>query len=184
MSQEKIIKVGDLVTLTLGEYNTVSNTYRVERKLETECILSHPLAPECFIIKKDDDLNSELATLKDPIEKCLYYAKKHRDYLNHVTKADLDSLCIYFVLKKVFSSKQRSELAAICGKIACIILGDNLSLAISKIKGNEALLDDYSQILYNNYKNLLENKTKIKAVSEKHAIFNIAGFILAQLDNF
>ena len=52
MSEKKAIAEGDIVTVELDDA-AVSNTYFVLRKLTDECVLSHPLAPECLIIKSD-----------------------------------------------------------------------------------------------------------------------------------
>src|SRR5437764_1220934 len=127
MIDKKLIKEGDLVTVTLGPYQVVSNTYLVAKKLEAESILSHPLAPDLYILKKDEDLNNAFPSMQNPVEKCLYYAKKHRDILGFTMSSDLDALCYYFVIRKDFSPKQRGDLASICGKIAAAVLNGNVS---------------------------------------------------------
>lgn len=178
---DKLIKVGDLVTLQVGEFSTVSNTYKVERKLEAESLLSHPLAPGFLILKKDDELNSALGILQNDLEKCLSFAKKHDEYLGYSLKSDLDALCMYFVIKKNITSKQRNELSNMCGKVASVILNNNMQLALMKIRENKILLDDFNIALFNAYKEVIEDPLKIKDKSARYTIFNISGFILAQL---
>lgn len=183
MAENKVIKAGDLVTLSLGEYSSVSNTYIVDRKLENECILSHPLAPECLIIRSDLELNQSFPILQNGLEKCLAFTKKNKAFLSYSMASDLDALCYFFVIKKSISTKQRHDLANMCGKIASEVLGNNFLSATSLIKENKALLDDFHSVLFNNHKEIIDDPSKIKIKNDKFVIFNIAGFILAQLKN-
>lgn len=183
MSEKKPIKEGDLVTISLNEYQIVSNTYVVVVKLEDRCVLSHPLAPDCLLIKKDEDLNNNFPSMQNSMEKCLVFAKKNRECLGYTMASDLDALCYYFVIKKDFSPKQRQELANMCGKIASIVLGNNMTSAIVTIKQNKALLDEYNNTLLNNVKRILDDPRNSNTKAERYTIFNMAGFILAQLNN-
>jgi hypothetical protein len=180
---DKPIQAGDLVTVSLGEYQVISNTYRVARKLDGESVLSHPLAPDCFILRKDTDLNQTFPSMQSAVEKCLVYAQKNRDLLSHTMKEDLDALCFYIVIKKSLTPKQRTELANICGKIASIHLNYSLSSAIASVKANKALLDDYTLTLFNNSKRSINDPHSIDNKIERYKIFSIAGFVLAQLSN-
>jgi hypothetical protein len=179
----KPIQVGDLVTISLTEYQVVSNVYQVSKKIDDESVLSHPLAPDCFIIRRDDELNKTFPSMQSPIERCLVFAKKSRDLLGYTMAADLDALCYYFVIRKDFSPKQRHDLANICGKIASVVLGNNLSIAITTIKQNRALLDEYNLNLFNGVKKVIDDPLAIKSKRERYTIFNIAGFILAHTQN-
>jgi hypothetical protein len=181
MEAKKLVKAGDLVTLSLGTHSQHSNTYKVERKVKGEVVLSHPLAPECLILRKDEDLNQAFPALQSTIEKCLIYAKKHKEYLGYNISADLESMCFYFVIKKDLTTKQKNELYNMCGKISATILSNSIHSAISYIKDNKALLDDFNVTLLNNYRNIIENPGEIKSKNERFTIFNMAGFILAQL---
>lgn len=175
----KLIQVGDLVTINLSEYQLVSNVYQVAKKLDGESVLSHPLAPDCFIVRRDEDLNQTFPSMQSSIEQCLVFAKKSRDLLGYTMAADLEALCFYFVIKKDFSNKQRHDLANICGKIASVVLGNNLSSAITTIKQNKALLDEYNYSLFNGVKKVIDDPLSLKNKGERYTIFNIAGFVLA-----
>lgn len=183
MTDKKPIKEGDLVTVTLNEYQVVSNTYVVVKKLEGECVLSHPLAPECLILKSDDQLNNNFPSMQNAMERCLFFAKKNREYLGHTMACDLDAMSYFFVIHKNFSPKQRQDLANICGKIASIVLGNNMTSAIIEIKQNKALLDEYNASLLNNVKRILDDPRNSSSKADRYTIFNMAGFILAQLSN-
>lgn len=183
MSDKKAIAQGDLVTIKLNDYHFVSNTYMVHRKLEKEALLSHPLAPDCFIIKADEDLNVDFPTGQNQIEKCLFFAKKNISLLGHTMGGDLDALCYYFVIKKSLTVKQRTDLGNICGKIASVVLNSNISAAVMTIKQNKVLLDEYNNSLLNGIKRIIDDPMTIKNKYERYMVFNIAGFALAQLSN-
>ena len=183
MPEKKPILEGDLVTIDTDEHYVGSNTYQVLKKLPSECVLSHPLAPECLIIKADLELNNTFPSMQSSIERCLKFAKANRSDLGFSTSAELDSLTYYFIIKKQLSSKQRNDLANICGKIAAIILGNNVAAAVSEIKHNKALLDEYNHSLCNSVKGVLQDPLSLEGKGQRFTIFNIAGFILAQLSN-
>lgn len=183
VESKKPIKEGDLVTISLGEYQTVSNTYRVAKKLDVECVLQHPLAPECYIIKKDEELNNAFPSAQNQIEKCLFFAKKNSNVLGYTMIGNLEALCFYFVIKKTFTPRQRVELTNICGKIASVLLENNVTQAIATIKENKILLDEYNYSLLNAIKKILDNSLNIKSKQERYTVFNVAGFVLAQLSN-
>ena len=183
MTEKKSIKEGDLVTVSLNEYQIVSNTYRVLKKLEQQSILQHPLAPECLLLKNDEELNNAFPSMQNSVEKCLHFAKKNRDCLGYTMAADLDGLCYYFVVKKDFSPKQRQELSSMCGKIASVILGNNTTSAMMTIKQNKALLDEYNHSLMNSIKKVMDDPLSLNTKGERYKVFNIAGFLLAQLSN-
>lgn len=181
MTGKKQIAEGDLVTVDLSENHSVSNTYLVLKKLPDECVLSHPLAPECLMLRTDDQLNNAFPSMQSPIELCLNFAKNNRSYLGYTMAGDLDALSYYFIIKKQFTPKQRADLANICGKIASVALGNNISAAISEIKHNKALLDEYNHSLCNSVKGVLADPLSLQGKGQRFTIFNIAGFILAQL---
>ena len=181
MSEKKAIAEGDIVTVELDDA-AVSNTYFVLRKLTDECVLSHPLAPECLIIKSDLELNNTGATMQSPLEKCLNFAKSNKASLGYTMAADLEALSYYFTIKKQFTPKQRADLANICGKIASVSLGNNVSAAVSTIKYNKPLLDEYNYTLCNSVKGVLTDPLSLSGKGQRYTVFNIAGFVLAQLE--
>lgn len=178
---EKTIKIDDLVTVPSKKYNTSANTYKVVRKLKGECLLAHPLSDDCFLLKKDKDLNNFQATLQNSIEKCLNFANKNKHLLGHSSRYDLESMIYLFVIKRELSMKQKAELSSICGKISSVMLQNNLQSAIDYINPNNAILDDHHTTLFNSVKECIKNPTKIRTKKEKFAIFSIAGFLMAQL---
>lgn len=175
------IKVGDLVTVDLGSFNTVSNTYRVYEKIGNKCFLSHPLLSDCFIVRSESELNNTIAVLKNPLEKCLTYLAENKKYLGHSAVADLEAITSYFLIRKEITLKQRTDISNMCGKVAVSILNNNLSLSTEIIQKNQILLDDYNRLLYNNFQKVIITPTLVKAKSERFAIYNLVGYVLAQL---
>lgn len=180
---DKLIQVGDLVTISVNEFQVTSNTYRVARKLENESVLSHPLAPDCYIIRQDSDLNNSFPSMQSQVEKCLAFAQRNKDALGHTMAEELDGLCFYLVIKKSLTAKKRADLASICGKIAAVTFGHNISAAVSTIKQNKVLLDEYNHTLYASSTKFLNDPLSIVNKVDRYKIFNIAGFLLAQLSN-
>lgn len=180
MRVEKI-EEGDLVTVPSKKFSNASNTYRVHRKLNDEYLLIHPLSDECFILRHFKELNKVQAIPPNPIECCLAYAKKNDGCIGHTMKAELAAMTFFFLIKKEFTMRQRSELASICGKVASVILHNDLQNASSIVSANVALLDDFHQTLYNNFLKVINNINTIKTKNERYTLFNLAGFVLAQL---
>ena len=174
------LKEGDLVTVDHAN-SQMSNTYVVVSVLDDRVFLRHPLAPECLIERNSKDLDNDLAVLKPSLEKCLEYAKKNSNMLGYTAKADLEALCFYYVVKKTITPKQRNELSHICGKLAAIELEHNTTLAVEIVKKNAVLLDEFMQVIFNHNKKALDNPAKVDSRTERFAIFNLAGFILANL---
>lgn len=175
------IKQGDLVTVQLSENSTASNVYSVHRKLDGECVLSHPLYPQCLIIRPDTELNLVAASLKNSTEKCLEFVMKNRTFLDHNSVCDVLAMAAYFVINRKLSSRQLKVLAGYCGKIASIILDNNLGSATKKVADNAALLDEYNLVWFNNLRDIYSGK-KTPSPNQRESVFNQAGFILAQLE--
>lgn len=173
------IKEGDVVTIIQDATHQVSNTYVVVKSFDELVLLRHPLAPDCLITKPVGEINIDMAVLKAPVEKCLDFAKSRQKDLGYTSLADLDALCYYYVVRKTITPKQRHELSLICGKLAAIELGHNLSLAADLVKRNMALLDEYMLMVYKHSKEVIDSPSKVKSKTERFTIFNLAGFILA-----
>lgn len=180
MTAKKPIVQNARVTVDLGRYNTASNTYIVSAINDSDCYLNHPLAEEIFIVKDSKELNLVQANLQNSVEKCLFFAKQYQQELSHSTQADLWAMIYFFVVRKDFTMKQRSELAQMCGRIASVILHNNIRAATDLIKPNRALLDDFHITLYNQFEKVINNPTLLKVKAERYVIYNIAGFIMAQ----
>jgi hypothetical protein len=177
-----MIKQGDLVTVALESNTDASNTYAVARKLDGESLLSHPLFPEIFIVKKDAELNLVGANLKNDEERCLAYALKYRKYLDYETVAELESLCMYFIVYHQLSNAQKKSLANMCGTVAALYSNNDLDKAIETVNENQALLNNFNRWWYQNLEAIFtKSKTQISRRA-RASVFNIAGFVLAQLE--
>ena len=180
MSELKTMKVGDIVTLSLE--GDASNTYRIVEHLAAsdEFILTHPMTPKVCIVRPREQLNTVQANLKNAIEKCLDYVKENQQYLGYNDKIQLEELCLYHVVYKKFSPRQKQELAALCGIIANIYCQHDIHIATRIVKENEGLLDDFNFRWYSNLRGFFEGKERVVSKSQKNSIFNITGFVLAQ----
>ncbi len=175
------IKKGDVVTLSVDSES--SNTFLVDHLYENNAYLSHPLFPECLLKVDIVELNKTMAVLKDSSERSLDFANSNKDLLDFNSKADLESLCLYFVVRRHLTPKQKNILSNICGSIANVKFNGDVQRAMSKIKENEALLDEYNRMWYRNFKGLFMGTQQITSNKQKTSIFNISGFILAELLN-
>lgn len=175
---------GKIVTLDIDNKN-VSNTFIVHEvnKDEHTAYLHHPLYEECFIKVCLDDLDTVAPNIKDSTEKCLDFAKEHISNLDYNTTGDLEALCIYFVIKRQLTPKQKSTLAKICGSLASIQFNDSVDDAMRYIKENQAVLDDFNRMWFNNFRGLFNGSQAITSNKQRTSIFNMAGFVLAELSN-
>ena len=177
------IKPGDIVTKNFDNLVS-SNTYIVDTILDSKvALLVHPLFPGVLIKEDIVTLNRVQANLKDSTERSLDFANHNRSLLDYNTVADLEALCIYFVVRRKITPRQKHVLAAICGKIALIKFNDDLKSAMAFVKINEGLLDDYNVMWYRNFKKLFSGQQLITSKKQKDAIFNITGFVLAESEN-
>ena len=176
------IKEKDLVTVLLEANTVASNTYVVARKLEDECVLSHPLYPNCFIIRKDSELNLVAPATKSPIERCIEFTRKNAEYLGYEAAVEMESLAAYFVINRKFSLGQKKRITIACGKIAAIMLGNDVSEAIRIVNSNRALLDSYNIQWYEHrdFAPIFQGGVR-PTPKQWNTVFNLAGFVLAQL---
>lgn len=150
--------------------------------------LKHPLCPEILIAvdaESEEILdNTNLQTTgKSNIQRQLDYLKKYEKYLDYEEIAQLDSLCAYFVIKRTLTSRLKAVASNLGGKIASISFNGDMLIAVKIINENRALLDSYNQIWVENFKNHIEGGEPVVTKGKRAAIFNIAGFILSQLEN-
>lgn len=178
-----MIKRADIVTVDLGTDNQASNVYVVFDKLRDSYLLHHPLFPECYILKGESELNTVAPNIKDSIERCLDFASHNKQYLDYNTIADLEALCLYFSIKRKITPRQKHILSAICGVIASIKFDNTILTAMTYITKNQGILDDFNLMWFNNFKGLFQGKQPITSKRQRSAIFNIAGFVLAELEN-
>ena len=175
------IKDGDLVTIEADE-NT-SNTYKVYKNLGDESLLFHPLFPGCYVIKNNYELNKTAPNIKDSTERSLDFVVKSKSYLDYNTVADLEALCLYYVVKKRLTPRQKSILSQMTGVVASIHFDNDIQTTIRFIRENHALFDDFNTMWYNNFKGLFTGSQQITSKKQRASIFNMAGFLLAELDN-
>lgn len=185
-----MFKKDDLVTVQLDETNKASNTYIVlghivddEGDATDAVALYHPLHPKCFIIKHISELNKVQANLKDSTERSLEFSMKFQDYLDHNSKGDLEALRLYFVVHRKLTNRQKNNLANICGTIASIHFNNDISIAIRYVIENNAVLDEFNKMWYINFKDLFMGRKPIVSPKQRASIFNIAGFVLAELES-
>ena len=89
---------GDIVTTQL-ENEFTSNTFLVEAVLEESNVLvTHPLSPGVFLIKKVSELNQVAPTVRCSLERALNFISKNKEMLDYNGAKDLESLCICFVV--------------------------------------------------------------------------------------
>lgn len=172
---------GAIVTVKFE--NTVSsNTYVVESDGGDSVLLFHPLFPHCLLRFAKSDLDLVSPNVKDSIERALDFVKKNAQYLDYNTVADHEALCMYFVIRRKLTPRQKNILSNICGTIASIKLNNDVREAMEIVAANSAVLDDFNAMWYRNFSGLFSGKQPITSKKQRAAIFNIAGFVMAELE--
>ena len=177
------MKKGDLVTVTLDENNQAANTYQVYAEVGDEVMLTHPLHPKCLIVKRKDELNKVQPTLKDSNQRALEYAAGRQENLDHNAKGELESLRLYFVVNRSLTNQQKKSLSNLNGYLASIYFHNDISLAMRCVKDNAAVLDEFNLMWFNNFREVFAGRRQITSPKQRETIFNIAGFVLAELEN-
>lgn len=173
---------GEVVTIRFE--NTVSsNAYIVDSDDGGDkVLLKHPLFPSCLLRFDKVDLDLVAPNIKDSTERSLDFANANQRYLDYNTLADHEALCLYFVVRRKLTPRQKNLLSNICGSIASIKLNDDVKVAMHLIKENEAILDDFNAMWYRNFSGLITGRQPITSKKQRSAIFNIAGFVMAELE--
>ena len=176
--------INEIVTVDFLN-KSVSNTFIVHDVNEEKgtAYLYHPLFDKCFIEVELENLDTTAPNIKDSTEKCLDFAKSGEIHLDYNMLADLEALCLYFVVKRQLTPKQKSTLANICGRLAMIHFNDSIEEAMKYASINNAILDDFNRMWYNNFHGLFKGKQPLTSKKQRAAIFNMAGFALAELTN-
>lgn len=149
--------------------------------------LIHPLAPKAYIAIGGENLQDVLSkqvqtTGKSIIQVQLEYAKRYEKYLDYDLNAEVESLALYFVTNRSLTAEQKNKLSRICGRIAAEYCHHDLALAIRFVNENVALLDDFNSMWYNNFKKIFNGGKRADTAKQRASIFNMAGFVLSQLD--
>lgn len=179
-----MIAKNEVVTVTLDDNNDSSNTYVVYEVLsDGRCLLFHPICPNTFIIRNIDDLNKVQPNIKDSCERNLNFAESNKEYLDYNTAIDLEALSLYFAIKRKMTPRQKYILSGICGNIASIKFNNDINKAMQYITKNQGILDDFNKMWFNNFKGLFSGQQPITSKKQRAAIFNMAGFAMAELYN-
>lgn len=158
-----------------------SNTFIVDTEEGESVLAKHPLADGVLVRLNKNKVNTVPANVKDSIERALDFVKSNINFLDYNAKADLEALSIYFVVTRQLSPKQKSRLASMCGKIAVFKLNNDIRSAMSLIRENEGVLDDFNSMWYKKFRDLFTGKASITSKKQRSALFNMAGFVMAEL---
>lgn len=177
------IQKNSIVTVNLGLTNSKSNTFIVDTIEGDTILVTHPLACGLLLRVPKDQVDTTAANLKDSLERGIDYANTNRRLLDYNTAADLDAIGIYFTLKRKLTPSQKQILANICGVIASAKFGDDIRETMTFVIKNHTILDDFNSMWFNNFKALFTGEQSITSKKQRIAIFNIAGYALAELEN-
>ena len=179
-------KIGEIVTVELEDKN-MSNTYIVydilSNREDDQIILHHPLVPNIYIIKKASEINKTAPIMQDSYEKCIRFALINKDLLSWEDRVELQAIACLFVFYKNLTINNKQNLSNICGRISSIKFDNDIQAAMKSIVENQVLLDDFNKMWFNNFSKIFDGSTTIKSKKQRAAIFNISGFILAELNN-
>jgi hypothetical protein len=165
------------------ELNNCSITFVVDTIEETTVLLSHPLASGILFRVNKEKVNTTSANIKESMERGIDYANSNREYLDYNTASDLEALAIFFTIKRKLTPRQKQTLANICGIIASVRFDNDLRETMNFIIKNSSLLDEFNMMWFNNFKGLFSGQQIVTSKKQRSAIFNIAGYILAELEN-
>lgn len=169
--------------VTLNMNNTSSNTFIVDTVEDNSYLLSHPLAPGVLVRVEKDKVNLTSANIKDSSERGIDYANLNRQYLDYNTSLDLEGLAMVFALKRKLTPRQKTILSQINGVVAKSRFNDDLRETMSFIKRNVSILDDFNLMWFNNLSEVFTGVKSIKTLKQRNLIFNIAGYLLAEMEN-
>lgn len=169
-----------IVTLNLNTQS--SNTFYVDSDEGPTLLLSHPVAKGILVRVQKSDVNQVSANVKDSTERSLDFANSNRTMLDYNTNMDLDGLGMYFFVNRKLTPRQKYILANICGILASIKFNNDLKEAMALVSKNSTVLDEFNLMWYNNFKGLFTGKQPVTSKKQRGAIFNIAGYVLAELE--
>lgn len=178
----KEFKPGEIVTVRYANAGS-SNTFIVESDCGETVLLQHPLFPQCLTRHSKDKLDLVAPNVKDSIERGLDFIRNNLKYLDYDTSVDHEALCLYFVVRRRMTPRQKNLLASICGTIAAFKLNNDLKAAMEMVKDNAAVLDEFNSMWYRNFAGLFSGKQPVTSKKQRSAIFNMAGFVMAELEN-
>lgn len=177
MSIQKV----SIVTIDISR--TASNTFLVDTVEENDVLVKHPLAPNVLLRFPKHKIDTVNANVKDSSERCIDYAKVNERYLDHNDLSDLEALSICFAVNRKLSPRQKKILSSLCGTIASGVFNNDLREAMTFITKNHTVLDEFNTMWYKNFAGLFSGDRYITSKKQHEAIYNIAGYALAQLEN-
>ena len=175
------ISKNSIVTVDLN--NNSSNTFIVDTVEGDTVLLTHPLAHGVLIRVEAAKVNTTSANIKDSIERGIDFANSNKQYLDYNTALDLEAVAIFFTLKRKSTPRQKQTLAHVCGLIACAKFNDDLREAMNFIIKNKMVLDEFNTMWFNNFQGLFSGHQMVTSHKQRSAIFNIAGYAMAELEN-
>lgn len=180
-----MINIENGSTVTLAGLNpNASNTYIVDRNEgDGNVLLSHPLSGVCLMRVPEDMLNRESPRVKDSTERSLDFCNNNPECIKPQDRVNLKSLKMTFFFERELSDKQKKVLSDVCGRIASFRLRGDLNEAMSLIVRNEGLLDEFNLRWYRNFHKIFEGNQEITSQKQTDSIFNMAGFVMAELGN-
>lgn len=171
--------------VTVANVNGESNVFVVEQELgDDKVLLNHPLSVNAFVIKNLNELDLVQAVQKSAYERCLEYVVQNKDFFDFERKAEINCLCVSFVVNRKFTDRLRNLLVRLVGVPAKIQFNNSAKAAIEFINKNKALLDDYHNRVYHNktYFPIFSGASRPEGGRQLETVFNLAGFLLAQLN--
>ena len=177
------MKKGDIVTVPLEPNNNAANTYIIYEVLEHVALLRHPLNDDILIAKPKPVINTVAPNVKDSMERGINYILQNKDIFDFNSLAELEAIILYFIVHRKLSNRQKQTISNLCGAIAEHYFNDDISLAIKYINENSGILDDFNRMWYKNLKDYFTGNKMVDTRNRRVSIFNMAGFILAELSS-
>lgn len=172
---------GDKVTLDID--SGASNVFVVQKLEKDEVLLNHPLYPEVYIKVSKNKLNMVPPSLKDTSERLLDYTKANKDFLDFDMRIDLKAMSMVFVVSRRLTSSQKRRLSMMLGTISSKVFNNDIEKAIRFINQNHQLFDSFNSMWYENLKFIFSSPQSIVPKKNRATIFNMAGALLAELEN-
>lgn len=180
----KNIKPNDTVTVLTKERDK-ANSYFVDSIDENNetALLFHSRYPSILLRVSIHELEISNLLEKGSTERGLDFCFLNMEYLDFNEKEEHEALIIYFTVKRYLTPRMLHSLADMNGHIAKIRLCDDLSEAMKLITKNVPILDQYNKMWYDNFSKLFSGIQPISSKKQRTSIFNIAGFVMGELDS-
>lgn len=117
-----------------------------------------------------------------PVDRSLKFLNDNKSLLNYVDNCELEAINCVFFLKNIISTAQLQKIAQMQGKLASIHFSGDINKAIDLVNVNEKILDSFNQRWYSHYSRFFSKQQIPLMDNQRNAIFNIAGFVLSELN--